>query len=91
MRDAGAWCAAGIVVAGGLAPLLVGGSALPMMLGMLGLVLFLLAHGGLTYGWRGALGFFACAYLVAFAFEALAKQAVVFCIAGCCHAAGGEA
>jgi uncharacterized membrane protein len=43
-----------------------------MMLGMLGLVLFLLAHGGLTYGWRGALGFFACAYLVAFAFEALA-------------------
>ncbi len=39
---------------------------------MLGLILFLLAHGSLTYGWRGVLGFFACAYPVAFAFEALA-------------------
>lgn len=72
MRDAGAWCAAGIVVAGGLTPLLVTDSALPMTLGMLGLILFLLVHGSLTYGRRGALGFFACAYPVAFAFEALA-------------------
>lgn len=71
MRDAAARGAAAIVVAAGLAPLLVPGSALPMALGMLGLILFLLAHGGLTYGWRGALGFFACAYPVAFAFEAL--------------------
>jgi uncharacterized membrane protein len=69
--DAAAWCAAGIVVAAGFAPLLVPGSALPMMLGMLGLILFLLVHGSLTYGWRGVLGFFACAYAVAFAFEAL--------------------
>jgi hypothetical protein len=38
---------------------------------MLGLILFLLAHGSLTYGWRGVLGFFACAYPVAFALEAL--------------------
>jgi Carotenoid biosynthesis protein len=71
MRDAAARGAAAIVVAAGLAPLLVPGSALPMALGMLGLILFLLAHGGLTYGWRGALGFFACAYPVAFASEAL--------------------
>lgn len=71
MRDAAAWCAAGIVVAAGLAPLLVPGSALPMVLGMLGLILFLLAHGSLTYGRLGVLGFFACAYPVAFAFEAL--------------------
>ena len=70
MRDAGAWCAAGIVAAGGLAPLLVTDPALPMMLGMLGLILFLLVHGSLTYGRRGALGFFASAYPVAFAFEA---------------------
>jgi putative membrane protein len=71
-RDAAARGAAAIVVAAGLAPLLVPGSALPMMLGMLGLILFLLVHGGLAYGRRGALGFFACAYAVAFAFEALA-------------------
>jgi hypothetical protein len=42
-----------------------------MALGMLGLILFLLTHGGLTYGWRGVLGFFACTYPVAFALEAL--------------------
>jgi uncharacterized membrane protein len=71
-RAAAAWCAAGIVVAAGLAPRLVPGSGLPMALGMLGLILFLLAHGSLTHGWRGVLGFFACAYPVAFAFEALA-------------------
>lgn len=58
MRDAGSWCAAGIVGAGGLVPLLVTDSALPMMLG---LILFLLVHGSMTYGWRGVLGFFACA------------------------------
>jgi uncharacterized membrane protein len=72
MRDAGAWCATGVVVAAGLAPLLGAGPALPMVLGMLGLILFLVAHGGLTYGLRGVLLFFACAYPVAFAFEALA-------------------
>lgn len=55
MRDAEAWCAAGIVGPG--RPLLVTSSALPMMLG---LILFLLVHGSMTYGWRGALGFFAC-------------------------------
>lgn len=55
MRDAEAWCAAGIVGPG--RPLLVTNSALPMMLG---LILFLLVHGSTTYGWRGALGFFAC-------------------------------
>jgi len=66
MRDAGAWCAAGIVVAWAV-PLLVRGSALPMMLG---LILLLLVRGSLTYGRRGALGFFARAYLVAFAFKA---------------------
>jgi uncharacterized membrane protein len=71
-RDAAAWGAVGIVMAAGLAPLLVPGSALPMALGMVGLILFLLAHGSLTYGRRGVLGFFACAYAVAFAFEALA-------------------
>ena len=71
-RDAAAWGAVGIVVAAGLAPLLVPGSALQMALGMVGLILFLLAHGSLTYGRRGALGFFACAYPVAFALEALA-------------------
>jgi hypothetical protein len=35
-RDAAAWGAAGIVVAAGLAPLLVPGSALPMALGCWG-------------------------------------------------------
>lgn len=70
MRVAGAWCAAGTVVAGGLAPLLVTDSAPPMTLGRLGPILFLLVRGSMTYGWRGAPGFFACAYPVAFAFEA---------------------
>jgi putative membrane protein len=69
---AAAWGAAGIVVAAGLAPLLVPGSSPPMSLGMLGLILFLVVHGSLTYGLRGAVDFLLCVYPVAFAFEALA-------------------
>ncbi|MFF6809372.1 hypothetical protein ACFZAG_05695 [Streptomyces sp. NPDC012403] len=41
---------------------------------MLGLILFLLVHDSMTYGWRGAPGFFAGAYPVAFAFEAPAPR-----------------
>lgn len=70
-QDVAVWIAAGLVVVAGLAPAFLPRPGWTMMLGAVGLIVFLCTHGNLTYGWRGVLGFFGCAYLVAFAFEAL--------------------
>ena len=70
-QEVGVWSAASLVVVAGLAPAFLPGSGWVVMLGSVGLIVFLCTHGSLTYGWRGVLGFFTCAYSVAFAFEAL--------------------
>lgn len=69
-QEAASWISAGLVVVAELAPAF---SALSgwSMLGSGALIVFALTHGSLTYGWRGALGFLACVYAVAFALEAL--------------------
>jgi putative membrane protein len=70
-QEAAAWIAAGLVGVAGLAQGFLMHPGWAMMLSSAGLIGFLLAHGSLTYGWRGAVGFLACVYPVAFALEAL--------------------
>jgi putative membrane protein len=70
-QEAASWIAAGVVAVAELTPAFLPQSGWSMMLSSGGLLVFLLSHGSLTYGWRGAVGFLACVYPVAFAFEAL--------------------
>jgi putative membrane protein len=70
-QETAAWIAAGVVAVAELAPAFLPQSGWWMMLSSGGLIAFLLTHGSLIYGWRGAVGFLACVYPVAFAFEAL--------------------
>lgn len=70
-REAASWIVAGGVALAEIVAALLPQSSWPMILSSGGLMVFLLCHGGLTYGWRGAVAFLACVYPVAFAFEAL--------------------
>ncbi|MGH7290586.1 MAG: carotenoid biosynthesis protein, partial [Myxococcota bacterium] len=74
-QEVAAWFSVGLVAVAELAQVFLAHSGWPMMLSSAGLILFLLSHGSLTYGWRGAVGFLACVYSVAFAFEALSVAA----------------
>jgi putative membrane protein len=70
-QEAAPWIAAGVVAVAENTPAFLPQSGWSMMLSSGGLLVFLLTHGSLTYGWRGAVGFLACVYPVAFALEAL--------------------
>lgn len=70
-QEAASWASAGVVAVAEIAPASLLQASWSMMLSSGGLVVFLLSHGTLVYSWRGAVGFLACVYPVAFAFEAL--------------------
>lgn len=70
-QRAATWIAAGLVAAAELAQAFLPHPGSATLLSTAGLIIFLLTHGSLTYGWRGAVGFSACVYTVAFALEAL--------------------
>ena len=70
-QETACWAYAGVVAVAENAPASLLQASWSMMLSSGGLIVLLLSHGTLVYGWRGAAGFLACTYPVAFAFEAL--------------------